>query len=188
MVNFIPLPDEKEWRTITYHPATFHTRMRDYHVLEYWQSVYGPNTRVEWNEEQDRIEKENFMGHLRADYPIIVIPDPDCVESYCEPLATMHKQFFDAASNLIYTLYPFGKGLRRSPKEKWRSPVHSALAKVYWDTTQWAKYTPDSWCSQLNDWLNWVTAYPVQSDNDVIALEKALVALRRHNQDEVTSV
>jgi hypothetical protein len=102
--KLIPLPSEKDWRVITYRPQPLYTRTSDYRALEYWQSVYGPNTSIEVNVEQDRLERDNFMGHLRSGIPIIVTPDPDKIECYAEPLATIHKQFWDAASAVVWGL------------------------------------------------------------------------------------
>lgn len=178
----INIPAQTEWTEEHWKPGPLHTRTHDYHALEYWQSVYGPNTRVEVNVEQDKTERDNFMGHLRSDIPIIVYPDPEYTGVTVHPLCELHKAFFDAASTLMWELYPSSINGRRSRKGDWHSPVHSALSHVYWDTScgpnndgsGYTIYTPQQWALLLNRWLDIVRENPVRSEYDLQQLHQTL--------------
>lgn len=185
---YIPLPAEKVWRTIQYHPQPLDTRFgRLSGSEEYWCEVYGPNTRIVVREDAYKAEREGFMGNLIFDIPVTIIPDPECIEKYCEPLATIHGQFWDAASTLLYAMYPmFSKtGKRLSPKRKWADPIHSHLAHIYWDLSDWRAYTPDEWATQLNRYLELVETRPVRNDRDLVHLKELLTTSVTHCYVEV---
>lgn len=160
---------ETEWATITYHPTPFNTRTNDYKVTEYWRSVYGPATEVKVDRVRDDAERANFMGALRTDIPITVIPDPAKIESYVEPLATIHNRFWEAASAVCWAVYPLsGRAFRHNRKP--HDQVHSLLADLYWRFADWKAYTPQTWVDQLNHWLELVEQNRVRSESDLDAL------------------
>lgn len=176
MTNIVTLVDlETEWRTITYKPKPLATRTADANCETYWKSVYGPNTTVTVREDIDKPERENFMANLRRDIPILVTPDPDHEDSYVEPLAAMHTEFFESLSEIIWRRYPFGK--RGGKKFKLGGQIHSIVAEHYWNSQYWERMTPAQWALQLNRWLEAVEQSAVKTEYDLDTFKRSLVPI-----------
>ena len=149
MNTYIAIPKATEWQTITYHPKPFYV---DY--------CGGGDKYLKEKETEGytvEVVKEDIGYRLRKGIRVKLIPPSDLTEFYIEPLATMHKSFFNKLSEVLHTVYPWIKN-RRIKNMTFRSDIHSIVADWYWDTIgqTWKKYTPTEWCELLNGMLTYI--------------------------------
>jgi hypothetical protein len=163
--------DEEAWRRITYHPAPFVTRYYGEESERYWREVH-PGCAIEVVEEDRGIIPHSHAHGIK----VRIVPAADETQSYVEPLAAMHGQFWDAASTVCWRLYPFANKWAW----RWGGVVHGALAAVYWAHAEcWAAHTPASWADRLNAMLAAAERTRVLDDERAARLRAALEAAWR---------
>jgi hypothetical protein len=160
---------EEQWRRIIYHPAPFETRYYGEESERYWREVH-PGCAIEVVEHDYGI----FRYCKPPGIPVRITPAAEETRSYVEPLAAMHGQFFDAASEVCWRLYPFAN--KRA--WKWHGVAHAALADVYWaHADSWEAHTPASWADQLNAMLAAAERHRVRDEAGASNLRAALEAV-----------
>lgn len=134
---------ETEWETITYHPKPFIT----------WFKY--PNSHKYYEERGCTFEiiplKKNFMSHLVQGVKVRVIWPEDHTESYKEPLAAYHKQFWDFISEIHYDTYPYSRNKRTKAHRLFFMgyDISHFLGLYYWALNP-EDFKPKEWVEHLN--------------------------------------
>ena len=158
----IPIPEQKEWIDIYYHPEPIITIMKGYEEDKYWKEQI-PGCKIEAVPD----ERSGFLMNLSSGVKIKVIYPDDWKEHYVEPLATIHTQFWMyAMSELIYGIYPFPS---HNNKKKFHigGKVNKIVSDFYWDNSvgdSYKKYTPETWVNFLNKIMDYVENNPVKDE------------------------
>jgi len=163
--------DEDAWRRITYHPAPFVTRYYGEESERYWRAVH-PGCAIEVVEEDWGIIPRSHADGIK----VRIVPAADETQSYVEPLAAMHGQFWDAVSAVSWRLYPIGN--KRA--WKWHRVVAAALGDAYWAHAGcWEAASPASWADRLNAMLAAAERHRVRDEAGASRLRAALEAAWR---------
>jgi len=176
MSILIQIPEATEWQTITYHPKPFYV---DYcgNGDKYLKEKETEGYTVE-------VVKEDIGYRLRKGIRVKLVPPPDLTEYYVEPLATMHKSFFNKLSEVLHAVYPWGKN-RRIKNMTFRSDLHSIVADWYWDTIgqTWKNYIPTEWCELLNGMLIYIEENKLKNTEEIpFFIDKAIVYLNQFSK------
>lgn len=160
----ISLPIEKVWREITYHPQPFTTIMKHPDEAKYWkeEGCTFKTIPVDWG---------IFKGCSPGVRVEISWPET-YTETYVEPLATIHKEFWNVMSEVVWDCYPF-----KTRRFKYGTMVHGLVAYVYWEA-DWKSYTPDEWADYLNRIVKLVREEIIKKDADLEGFEGMLRELK----------
>ena len=134
-------PKEDKWEEIWYQPQPFVTILEYPESEKYWRNL-GYDIEVVPKE-----EKPHAFSHLVRGVKVKLIP-PNKKEMYVEPLARIHKTFWELVAEVEWEMYD---GFRK-PDFARRAMVASLLCDFYW-ASSYSDYTPKSWVSRLNSAL-----------------------------------
>jgi hypothetical protein len=183
MKTRLDIPIESTWTKITYHPLPIITQLEHEDSADGWRKTI-PNCTIEVFDDH---RKEPFAGHLTRGITVKVIYPEDHTETYAEPLARIHKEYWNVVSNVIYDKYQ-ALGTKNKFSMRMlgiRSLVHSLLARVYWDVIGplYESYTPIEWAEQLNVFLDLVDKIKIRTtqwDEDLRRLEQEIIESCKH--------
>lgn len=157
-------PEEKEWRRIHYTPKE---HLKWVHDGE-WEKEFERDINEGYtfyslyprSEHYKRIMRDwwggKHTGKVISTICCIKAPKNGKKESWVEPLATIHKAFWNCLSTVLHNVYPnTSKAMMKRCK-----PIHTAVAELYWRDlkNEWKRGTPEDWTEKLNKILEWLEA------------------------------
>lgn len=153
-------PKEKDWREIWYQPQPFVVTLEHYGSDKYWLER-GYTIRVLSKEDHGM-----FNGLVRG--VTVELTPPEGKEMYVEPLATIHKAFWEKMAEVQWDMYDGS----RKPDFAKRQALHEAVIHIYWELLDYKDYTPDSFVGQLNTFLRILQENCLKNDSRQNPLDK----------------
>lgn len=171
----IEFQGEQSWETITYHPKPFVTWFKYPHSKDYYK------------EKGCTIEilplPEGFMSNLVRGVKVRISWPDDHTQSYVEPLASFHNQFWGATSEVHHNTYPYDNNRKtKAYRQHFMGyDINSFIADYYWEL-DYKNYTPEEWANHLNKILETLET-KVDSIHEFLIL--FIISFMENNEEEV---